>query len=274
MAQQVNEALLRALMLLKDYLPDIVISGGWVPYLYHRYVVANPPAEPIRTHDLDLVVPERLPPKGRKPLDQILSEAGFTPILASDASPPVCKYAYEKEGLEIEIEFLTKLKGSEEAVTKTVQKGLVAQALRYIEILRENAFPISIADQLADGTKVALIVNVPRPAAYIFQKGLIFPKRKEKVKKAKDLYYIYDLLDNYREFHERMIVDFQAFKASYPGGWTRTFVKNLERYFQNPESEGPILVEEQYQGPMEREVFRRRVHRVFQEFLEEIKRET
>ena len=260
MAEQVHEALMRALMLLKDYLPDIVISGGWVPYLYHRYVVANPPAEPIRTHDLDLVVPEQLPPKGRRPLDRILLEAGFTPTLASDASPPVCKYAYEKEGLEIEIEFLTKLKGSEEVVTKTVQKGLVAQALRYIEILRENTFPISIVDQLADGTKVRLTVNLPKPAAYIFQKGLIFLKRKERAKKAKDLYYIYDLLDNYREFHEKMIIDFQTFKASYPSGWIKTFVKNLERYFQTPRSEGPILVEEQYRGPMDREVFRRRVH--------------
>lgn len=271
MADIVNEALLRALMVLKTYLPDIVISGGWVPYIYHRYVVAHPPAEPIRTRDLDLVVPERLPPKGRRPLDRLLLEAGFTPILASDAAPPVCKYAYEKGGLEIEIEFLTELKGAEELVTKTVQKGLTAQALRYVGILQQNAFPVAIKDRLADGTKVTLTANVPKPAAYIFQKGLIFPKRKGK--KAKDLYYIYDLLDNYREFRERVIADFQTFKATYPRGWTKTFVKNLERYFQDPGSEGPVLVEEQYRGPMGREVFRRRVHRVFQEFVKEIKKE-
>jgi len=272
MADGVQEVLFRTLMVLEDYLPDIVISGGWVPYIYNRYVAAHPPAEPVRTHDLDLVVPERFPPKGRRPIDQLLLEAGFTQVLTSHAAPPVCKYFYENEGLEIEIEFLTRLKGPEQMVTKTVQKGLSAQALRYVEILQENAFPVAIRVDLADGKKVTLTPNVPRPAAYIFQKGLIFTGRKRK--KAKDLYYIYDLLDHYPEFHEEIIVDFQTFKTRYPGGWMRTFVKNLERYFQSPASEGPILVEEQYQGPMAREVFRNRVHRVFKDFLEEIKKKS
>ena len=154
-------------------------------------------------------------------------------------------------------------------VTKTVQKGLSAQALRYVEILRENTFPVPMRAELADGTKVMLTANIPKPAAYIFQKGLIFPNRKEK--KAKDLYYIYDLLDNYQEFHEGIFADFQTFKFRYPRGWMRTFIRNLERYFRDTSSEGPILVEEQYPGPMAKEVFRRRVDRVFRGFVVEIK---
>ena len=30
---------LKSLWLIKDYLPKVVIAGGWVPFVYYRYLV-------------------------------------------------------------------------------------------------------------------------------------------------------------------------------------------------------------------------------------------
>lgn len=47
------------------------------------------------------------------------------------------------------------------------------------------------------GPKKDLMVKVPTPAAYIFHKGLIFTRRKDRGKRAKDFYYIFDSLFYY-----------------------------------------------------------------------------
>lgn len=53
-----EDCFLLALEALKPYLPDIVISGGWVPFVYHRYLeTARPDHRPLGTKDVDIAVP-------------------------------------------------------------------------------------------------------------------------------------------------------------------------------------------------------------------------
>ena len=68
---------IKTLWILKDYLPVIVIGGGWAPFVYHQYLLGNTSHEPIRTRDIDLMVPRTVPVIGKKTVDQVLVEAGF-----------------------------------------------------------------------------------------------------------------------------------------------------------------------------------------------------
>ena len=185
--------LLKTLTVLRPYLPQIVIGGGWAPFLYYRYLAKNREHTPVLTRDIDLMVGHQVPIVGSQTIDEILTkEAKLTTAFKNLDNPAVIHYEGTIDGVEVEIEFLTDQTGSQEERVLIVQKGLHAEALGYVSIIVENTLLLEIdAAESAQG-KGSLVVQVPKPAAYIFQKGLSFPARRDKQKASKDLYYIFD----------------------------------------------------------------------------------
>jgi hypothetical protein len=235
---------IKTLWILKDYLPVIVIGGGWAPYVYHRYVLGNKSHEPIRTRDIDLMVPRTVPVLGEKTVDQVLVEAGFEAVFKSRDIPPVIHYEGNIENMDVEIEFLADQTGSNPEIVLEVQKGLHAEALRFISIVVENVAEVTIDDAVIAGQSSPLIVKVPTPAAYMFHKGLVFRRRKDPEKKAKDLYYIFDILKGGSKIMPAIMDDFDQLSRKYPA-WFKTFIENLTLYFQTTSSEGVLCVTEQ-----------------------------
>ena len=84
-----DPTLLVGLRVLRPYLDDIVIAGGWVPYLYAAHVPPSDEAVALKTRDLDLAVPR---------LD-------FACEFRSLGTPPVTVYLAIHAGDEVEIEF-------------------------------------------------------------------------------------------------------------------------------------------------------------------------
>lgn len=91
---------LKTLRILKDYLPVIVIGGGWAPFIYYRYLLGNKEHEPIRTSDIDFMVQAQVPVIGSKTVDQILVEAGFEAVFKSRDNPPLIHYEGNIDNLE------------------------------------------------------------------------------------------------------------------------------------------------------------------------------
>ena len=175
-------SLLKTLDTLKPYLEDIVIVGGWVPYIYRKYE-AMPARHPsVRTGDIDIAVQHRVPDNGRMTIDDLLSKAGYTTRMYGSNSGAV---KYELTTPPTEIEFITSEIGRSREESIAVQSGLIAQALRYLDILLNNTRKITINAQLS-GLEIFATVKVPVPAAFVFQKALTFPERRNK--KAKDMY--------------------------------------------------------------------------------------
>jgi len=125
-----------------------------------------------------------------------------------------------------------------------VQKGLHAEALRYVSIIVENTLKITIDYALPFDSNAPLVVQVPTPAAYIFQKGLAFTRRRDKQKMAKDLYYIFDILAGLPQIRDDIEAGFAAFSKIH-AKWFRTFIGNLRKYFKSVDSEGLLYVVEQ-----------------------------
>ncbi len=67
----------KTLVIIREYLPQIVIGGGWVPLIYYHYLVGDKTKNPIRTMDIDLYVKKNVPVIGSRTLDQLLTEAGL-----------------------------------------------------------------------------------------------------------------------------------------------------------------------------------------------------
>lgn len=244
MSEQFAHGFFRVLVTLKDYLPDIVVGGGWAPFLYYRYLVGNKLHQTVFTRDIDLMVGTRLPEIGSRTVDQLLVEAGLKARFKSRDIRPLIHYEGKIEGLDIEIEFLTDQTGSRPDLVVEVQRGLHAEALRYISILVENSMELAIDDAEPFGAETTIIARVPTPAAFIFQKGLAFPRRRDKIKAAKDLYYIFDILAGLPELRDNIDADFAAFSETHPR-WLQTFSRNLAKLFENADAEGPHQVVEQ-----------------------------
>ncbi len=230
----VSSGLIDILCILKPYLSQIVIGGGWVPHLYNRYLQNDSKMEPLFTRDIDLLVQKNLPVIGKKTVDHLLTETGMITIFKSRSTPPLILYQGNIGGHEVEVEFLTHQEGSNPAAVIEVQQGLHAEALRYLSVLLENTITLEINEL---GSQ--LIVKVPTPAAYIFNKGLTFTRRKEKIKKAKDLYYIFDMLSSIPSIKDEIMNGLLFFENKYPK-WFKTFKKNLTAAFHDIYSDGVL----------------------------------
>jgi hypothetical protein len=259
-------SLLKAIKVLAPYLDEIVIVGGWVPFLYNRYGQMPSPHPLLRTMDIDVVVPRHLEECGRLTIDELLLRAGYEAhIYGSDV--PVVKY--ELASPVTEIEFLTPEIGKPGKAALTVQRGLTAQALRYLQILLENTKKIEINDTI-DGSDISLVVTVPSPGAFIYQKGLTLSSssRRPSTKVSKDLYYIFSFVDSSKELRDSIPAAINSLRSRYVARWFRSFIKNLNDYFPESGGEGPALVATQYSGHMPPETFRKYAHRTFRDFIQ------
>ena len=64
--------------MLRDFLSDLVVIGGWVPQIHRQFgAVKNWRSDPVRTLELDVLVPEPL--EGAESLVDALTQAGFRP---------------------------------------------------------------------------------------------------------------------------------------------------------------------------------------------------
>jgi hypothetical protein len=265
---------LKTLWYLRDYLSDIVIGGGWAPLIYYHYLLGDKTKNPVRTFDIDLMVKPHMPLRAEKTIDQLLTDAGLVTEYKSLDTPPIIHYEGIVENCcNVEIEFLTDQLGSKPDIVIEVQKGLHAEALRYISIATDNTVVVNI-DDFQDPENCKLFqVTVPSPQAYIFHKGLVFEKRREELKKAKDLYYIFEVLLNCNAIETEIISGFSDLRTSYPA-WFKKFLQNLNVYFANSSSDGVLMVLSQRPAnvlqALKDEQFKQYVHGTFIDLIDKI----
>lgn len=279
---KIEDSLLLALEALKPYLPDIVISGGWVPFVYHSYLgTTRPTHKPLGTKDVDITVSADLLPGKRPSLREILQNEhaeerrGGMPL--GHFGPKGVEetiYEFTKDGIEVELTFMTPRHGKDERPAAAIPTGVVATLLRYVDVLLVSNMKVRIKDQTSHGQAIDVEATFPTPEAYCYQKGLSFVDRASRDKKAKDLYYLFDLLANYPELRKRCEAEIPKLQAKFPAKWYSRFLSDLDKYFKNPESEGTILVEGQRPGGGSDPAFRAQVVRTFQGFIKSLKAHT
>jgi hypothetical protein len=234
-ADEFFPGLVRVLSLLEPSLSDVVLVGGWVPYLMTSMNRDEGSNEPLLTRDIDIAVPRELKTGGDR-MDQLLRGSGLEYSYRSMFDPPVVSFVGTLEGCEVEVEFLTDEPGAEERVLD-VGGGLRVQSLHYTNILLDNTMTIPISKP--DGT--LLPVRLPTPAAFVFNKGLTFVQRKTPLKKAKDLYYVFGVLDSHQESLSKLADDTGELGERYPT-WFRRFTTNLSSRFERVDDEGVRMV--------------------------------
>lgn len=271
----VKKVLFTALDVLRDYLSDLVIVGGWVPQIYAWK--EESPEITVRSFDVDAAVAARLPLRGDKGIATAMEDAGFEKQMADSGfalaafgkkRPQITQFFYRKGKLVVPIEFITPLVGKGEEEGVQVQAGLVAPALRYTDILLTHAETITLEGETLAGRKGKFTFKVPTIPAFVFAKGLVFDRRPTIDKKGKDLAYILEVLKR-PDWRKRVVAELPATAAKHSASWLKSFKRKLDEAFKTEGSTGPAWIALQYPERVPAEI-RAESFKLFREFLQEI----
>lgn len=162
----------------------IVITGGYAPIIYKIYFsdcsVGNPP---VGTRDIDSLIPRKIPQISKDNIADFLIKSGFKQSFKDYLDPATEFYKKVIDDVDVVVEFLTDDSVRVDKEKNVLIAGVVAQSLSYLKLSLENAAPFFTSS----GEK-GFVVS---PEAWIFNKGLAFPKRIDKKKIYKDLYGIW-----------------------------------------------------------------------------------
>lgn len=227
----------------------IVIGGGYALIIYRLYLANNNGLLPAGTRDIDSLISRKVPKIFEKNIAEYLNEAGFSQNFKDYDKPATESYMKEINGIEVEIDFLTdnSTRNGKEKNIAIAGAGITAQQLSYIQMSIENSKKIK--------TFSGILGKVVSPGAWMFHKGLTFPKRNDKKKIYKDLYGMWYVASQLGSVSKEAIKELSSLSIQH-FRWQKTFCKNLQHWLDiavpydwiNLESQDP-------HGNLKKEVF-------------------
>ena len=166
---------------LKDYLDDLTLVGGWLSYVYSKFLWHNLEAQAVTTVDIDFGFGGSKTKPHSKTIFEVLSSLNYKERhLRIGKMYPVVLY---KQG-EIPIDFITSPKTKNKLVEELIGRQIVINKIDKFDFLLENRIPIKVR---AERGKTSYKIQCPKPSAFLYHKGSIFIDREEELKQAKDL---------------------------------------------------------------------------------------
>lgn len=237
MSAILDEVLQECVAPLRPYLSQLVVVGGWVPYLYTKVYEGAVAHAPLLTADFDVALARREFIEGEVTLDTSILDSGFSYDFASLDKPPVVRYVKSMEfGRRAEIEFIIDAGRSESRVE--IIGSINAQALRHIDLLVANPTSHPLTRFGMEGDEA---LRLPRPSMFALHKVLVAPRRPYREKTAKDLYYAFYVLDSFPQWKEGLLNEAHAFARVSPerAAIAATY---LESMFEDIGSDGVSLL--------------------------------
>lgn len=195
-----------------------------------------------------------MPELFQKDIGRHLIDAGFTPLFKDREDPASQAYVKEINGSEVEIEFLTDNAVRSDKEKNVAVAGIVAQPLSYLQLSFKNTLEFQ--------THSGEIGWVVSPEAWIFHKGLTFPKRSDKIKIYKDLYGIWYASAQLQMLSEEAIAGLKVLAHKFPS-WFKSFQRNLGEWVEHAAPADWLKLEAQDPfGALKKQSFQRLVERL------------
>lgn len=237
---EVEDIFFRVLDDLNEYLPDLTLVGGWLSYVYARFLWDNLNVNPVTTVDVDFGVSKNKPKVYKKTIFQILSNLDYTERhVRMDRMYPVVLF---KEG-KVRIDFIGPLDIPNEVVEQLVGVQMSVSRLEDFDFILKHKMSLDIKNPKNNKSYSILC---PKPAAFAYHKAATFVERENELKQAKDLFYIYFMLRYAPDVDTILKEIHQLHKA----GHLPQAADNLKKYFERKSSQGCLMVEKE-NGPDE-----------------------
>ena len=235
---------LKLLADIEDFLPYLVLVGGWVPNFYIKYLWKNLVVPPIVTTDIDFGLSQE---SGK----EIFNESIYKRLsrlkyrerhLNMDRMFPVVPIlSSQTNSTKILIEFISSSDVTQEYIEALVGKEIIVNKIENFHILMSDYIEIQIGRQ--SGLK-PFKIKIPPPYLFLFHKAITFITREDESKIAKDLFYAYYIL----RFHpnkEKLLSEVKSIPYKVE---KRQAAENIRQYFSRISDKGCLMVEEQ-NGP-------------------------
>lgn len=222
---------------LADFLPYLVLVGGWVPYIYARYIWKNVPNMAVTTGDIDFGVGAQNY-DGKDTVASRVQRLGYGERHVSmDRPVPFVPVVKDAAGdVKAELEFITDPKVPRKIVNRIVGREIKINEIQHFSLLLGSVVTVQM-----NGKKI----QIPTESMFVFHKLLTFVDRDNKEKLRKDLYYVYYML-RFSPKKEELLDDVASLIKKRKEG--KQVEQNLNEYFSSVDSKGPLFVEEE-NGP-------------------------
>lgn len=221
---------------LEDYLPELTLVGGWVPYVYANFIWRNAAARPIFTSDVDWGVEPAGAQPNRRTVFEVLSALKYSERhLEIGKMEPVVLYRNNKTRLD----FITSLVGPEGACAGVLGREVAVSRLEYFDFLLKHAADVKLK---RGGSEYVL--RLPEPSAFVCHKCATFTDRIDRQKMAKDLYYAYFVL-RYAPDPAKIAAEIRGYSAE---PLYAKAMANLREYFSGGAGRGCTMVAQE-NGP-------------------------
>jgi len=225
---------------LKDYLDDLILVGGWLSYVYSKFLWHNLEVQAVTTVDIDFGFGGEKTKPHSKTIFEVLSSLNYKERhLYIGKMYPVVLY---KQG-KIPIDFITSPKTKNKLVEGLVGRQIIINKIDKFDFLLENRIPITVR---AEREKTSYKVQCPKPSAFLYHKGATFIDREGELKQAKDLHYMYFIL-RYAPNLDIVLAEVAEYKKK---GHFVDISKNIKKYFERKTSQGCLMIEKEI-GPDE-----------------------
>lgn len=229
---------------LSDFLPYLVLVGGWIPYLYQKHVWPNELAgkdtgygslqssTPLTTTDMDFGVTLVSYP-GKESIADRVRKLGYSERHVSmDRMVPFVPIAKGKgKDEKAEVEFLTILNPPKHVHEKLVGKEIKMNKIKHFEILLENVRKIQFFSRE---------LQIPTEEVFVFHKLLTFVLRENEDKKRKDLYYVYFML---RFCLDKLKLGKEVGNLIKSRKEGKKVLSNIKTFFAHKDDKGPVAIE-------------------------------
>jgi len=229
-----EKLLLKVINDLSDFLPCLVLVGGWVPYVYAKYVWRNISGLPVTTSDIDFgVIGKKY--EGKESIASRVRKLGYGErhVSMDRLIPFVPIVKGEDSAKKAEVEFIIDQEAPKDIKEKIVGKEIKINEICQFNILLESIIKIDIG---------ACPLQIPTEPMFIFHKFLTFVQRENKDKLKKDLYYTYYMI-RFSPERETLVKAVKLLISNRNEG--KKVKENIRAYFDNIDSEGPVLVEQE-----------------------------
>ena len=243
---------------LEDYLDDLTLVGGWLSYVYSKFLWHNLEVQAVTTVDIDFGFGGNKTKPHSKTIFEVLSSLNYKEHhLRIGKIYPVVLY---KQG-EIPIDFITSTKTKDKLVEELVGRQISINKIDKFDFLLENRVPIIVRTERG---KASYKIQCSKPSAFLYHKGATFIEREEKLKQAKDLHYMYFIL-RYAPNLDIILAEIAEYKKK---GHFANISKNIKKYFERKTSQGCLMIEkengpDEYIDDLRQDIFER-----FSELLE------
>ncbi len=247
---------IRAMDALRAYTEDFVCIGGCANALYRHHPLAAPASLAyVGTYDIDLAVADKVPVRNRKPIAEIMATAGMKEQLYGTSDRAVVKYAPVDESIAADLEFLCSSSGLAGTrggkgipIAHEVQKEVMAQPLRYLELLLTLPWVVDAGNIPGLAALKSIQLRISNPASYIIQKVLIQDEGRKRESVAKDFYYIFEVSVLFRNALDGLRRDYQGLCGVFPMKWMSRFERSVAVSFRDPLAEGPVMAAQVHRG--------------------------